>query len=1022
MYRISEDLESGLGGYHVSTAHDAAPEDIEIVIGASADNLESGTNVQDGDSGAHDRRSSWLCTSLMSWRSRPNDDASVRDHPETEPANATGGFVIELDKVVQVVRDRDLQALNQYNGVGGLSTLLKTDLERGIDRRDDEILQRRQAFGSNTYPCKKGKTFWSFVWKACQFPLSLVMIIAVVINSILLRIKRKAIHDGLYVETCAISATVLDIILRAFIEYKHSRQSEKASEEKRNVPQDVIRGGRRLSVCTNDIVVGDIVPLKNGCQVPADGVLFVANSLKIDEQEITGSHLIVQKDILKDPFLLSGSKVIEGIGTMLVTSVGTNTEWGKKIETQPEMDEEKPFQLYVKRLAISASWLVIMLASIACIVQLCRYFNGRTKNSDGTPMYIPGNTTLDEAIEFVIKSLSFGMGTIIVAVPVGLFIAVLLNLANTTRKMMTDNALVQTLSACETMGYVTTILCHKTGILTLNKMSVVDVWAGGIRVQHVEDVSHFPSIPTKLIIEGIAQNTNGSVVFETGVTEPEVYGSPTEQAILNWGNKLGMKFDEARSGSPVLHVIPFNPKNKYGGVALQVGTGHHIHWKGSAKVILNSCQWYMDGANNRIAIGGQRREMEGIIGDMSMRGMRCAALAYQSYELGSLPTTDEELCTLPQDLVLLAIIGMKDPCRPGTRDAVELCKYGGIKVCMVTEDEVSTAQAMAMECGILRDTSGEHIRTAAQFCDLTDLEREQISGDILVLAQASPEDSLLFVKALKRKGYVVAATGMGIHDTKTLHVADVSLAMGIGGTAAAKENSDIIILDDSFASIVKVIQWCRYLYTNIQRYVLFRLTVSVSAVAICVVEVVFYNAFPLNAVQLLLLNLIVDIFGALALAYRPSARKLMGKPPVGIRDHLVTKTMWFKIVIQVIYLVLLLALIHSDSILKLDHGQTADTEKVKNTFIFNSLVFCLVFNEFEIRSGDQTLKEILRDNMFIVTITSTIIFQIILIEFLGIFIYAVRLDLKKWLISILVGFLSQVATRFPLEAYQYYRH
>ncbi|KAL0673565.1 hypothetical protein Bca4012_001546 [Brassica carinata] len=1003
MYRISKDLESGLGGYHVSTAHDAAPEDIEIVIGASADNLESGTNVQDGDSGAHDRRSSWLCTSLMSWMSRPNDDAV---------------------------------------SVGGLSTLLKTDLERGIDRRDDEILQRRQAFGSNTYPCKKGKTFSSFVWKACQFPLSLVMIIAV------------AIHDGLYVETCAISATVLDIILRAFIEYKQSRQSEKASEEKRNVPQDVIRGGRRLSVCTNDIVVGDIVPLKNGCQVPADGVLFVANSLKIDEQEITGSHLIVQKDILKDPFLLSGSKVIEGIGTMLVTSVGTNTEWGKKIETQPEMDEEKPFQLYVKRLAISASWLVIMLASIACIVQLCRYFNGRTKNSDGTPMYIPGNTTLDEAIEFVIKSLSFGMGTIIVAVPVGLFIAVLLNnhdsniflflilsfyshyisLVNTTRKMMTDNALVQTLSACETMGYVTTILCHKTGILTLNKasvlMSVVDVWAGGIRVQHVEDVSHFPSIPTKLIIEGIAQNTNGSVVFEAGVTEPEVYGSPTEQAILNWGNKLGMKFDEARSGSPVLHVIPFNPKKKYGGVALQVGTGHHIHWKGSAKVILNSCQWYMDGANNRIAIGGQRREMEGIIGDMSMRGMRCAALAYQSYELGSLPTTDEELCTLPQDLVLLAIIGIKVTFPALISNFKILAgqaqgmrsSCANTEVCMVTEDEVSTAQAMAIECGILRDTSGEHIRTAAQFCDLTDLEREQISGDILVLAQASPEDSLLFVKALKRKGYVVAATGMGIHDTKTLHVADVSLAMGIGGTAAAKENSDIIILDDSFATIVKVIQWCRYLYTNIQRYVLFRLTVSVSAVAICLVEVVFYNAFPLNAVQLLLLNLIVDIFGALALAYRPSARKLMGKPPVGIRDHLVTKTMWFKIVIQVIYLVLLLALIHSDSILKLDHGQTADTEKLKNTFIFNSLVFCLVFNEFEIRSGDQTLKEILRDNMFIVTITSTIIFQIILIEFLGIFISAVRLDLKKWLISILVGFLSQVATRFPLEAYQYYRH
>ncbi|CAH8335287.1 unnamed protein product [Eruca vesicaria subsp. sativa] len=949
MQRISENLESTP---HDASASASVPADIEIVIGASApapaEDLVAGTNVQDGDSEAHHRWNSCWCTSLMSRRSKPNVEA-----------------------------------------VEGLSSLLKSDLGKGIERRDDEMLQRRKAFGSNTYPSKKGKTFWSFVWKACQFPLSLVMIIAVVINSLLLRIKRKAIHDGLYVETCAISATVLDIFLRAFTEYKQSRQSKKASEEKRNVPQDVIRSGRRLSVSSYDIVVGDIVPLKNGCQVPADGVLFVANSLRIDEQEITGSHLIVQKDILKDPFLLSGSKVIEGIGTMLVTSVGMNTEWGKKIETQPEIDEEKPFQLYVKRLAISASWLVISLASVACIVQLSRYFNGRTKKSDGTPMYITGSTTFDEAMEFVIKSLSFGMGTIIVAMPVGLFIAVLLNLANTTRKMMTDNAL----------------------------MSVVDVWAGGIRMQDMDGVSQFPSIPTELIIEGIAQNTNGSVVFETGVTEPEVYGSPTEQAILSWGNKLGMKFDEARSGSPVLHVIPFNPKRKYGGVALEVGTGHHVHWKGYAKVILNSSQWYMDGANNRIAIGEQRREMEGIIGDMCMRGMRCAAIAYQSYELGSLPTTEEELSTLPQDLVLLAIIGIKDPCREGTRDAVDLCRHGGIKVCMVTEDDVLTAQAMAMECGILRDMSGQNVRTAAQFCDLTDQEREQISGDILVLAQASPEDSLLLVKALKRKGHVVAATGMGIHDSKTLRTADVSLAMGIGGTAAAKENANIIILDDSFATIVKVIQWCRYIYTNIQRYVLFRLTVSVSAVAICVIEVVFHDAFPLNVAQLLLVNLTVDIVGALSLAYRPPARKLMGKPPVGISDHLLTKTMWTKMVMQVIYVVLLLAFIHSDSLLKLDHGQTGDSEKVKNTFIFNSLVFCLVFNEFEIRNGNQPLKEILRDNMFVIIITSTIILQLIFIEFLGIFISALRLDLKKWLISVVLGFLSQVATRFPLEAH-----
>ncbi|KAF3549975.1 hypothetical protein DY000_02001448 [Brassica cretica] len=550
-----------------------------------------------------------------------------------------------------------------------------------------------------------------------------------------------------------------------------------------------------------------------------------------------------------------------------------------------------------------------------------------------------------------------------------------------------------------------------------NGMSVVDAWAGGIRMQDMGDVSQLPSILKELIIEGIARNTNGSVVFETGVTEPEVYGSPTEQAILSWGNKLGMKFDEARSGSPVLHVIPFNPKKKYGGVALQIGTRNHVHWKGSAKVILNSCKWYMDKDNKRIAIDEQKQEMERIIKDMSMRGMRCAALAYQSYELGTLPTTDEELSTLPQDLVLLAIIGIQDPCRSDTKNAVKLCNSGGVKVRMVTEDDVSTAQAIATDCGILENSDDpDVITTGAQFRVLSDLDREEKAPKILVLAQASPKDSLLFVEALRRSGHVVAATGMGIHDTMTLRAAHVSLAMGIGGTAVAKENSDIIILDDNFDTIVKVIRWCRYLYTNIQRYVIFRVTVSVLAVAICVIEVVFYDAFPLNAVQLLLLNLIADIFGALALAYGPSARKLMGKPPVGESDPLITKTMWFKMVIQVIYLVQL-ALIHSDSVLKLDHGHTGDAEKVKNTFIFNSLVFCLVFNEFEIRSGEQTLTEVLKDNMFIFTIMATIIVQIILVEFFGI-----RLDMKKWFISILEGFISQVATRFPLKVYPYRRN
>ncbi|CAH8335270.1 unnamed protein product [Eruca vesicaria subsp. sativa] len=964
MMRFSDDLEAGLVSNHVSTVHDAAhPQDASATADVSY-NLEA--DSPDGDAGVHERWSLLWLTWLMPRRSRANDEASVHEHPESEEPNATGGFVIEVDKLTQVVRDRDLQALNQYNGVEGLSSLLKSDLGKGIDRRDDEILQRGKAFGSNTYPCKNGKTFWSLIWKATKFPPYMVILLAAVISSLLRIINGKSIHDGFYVEACIISATVLDITLRAFTEYKRCRQSAKTSEKNRSVPQDVIRGGRRLTVSSSDIVVGDIVPLRNGFLVPADGVLFVANSLKIDEQEITGSHLIVQKDLLNNPFLLSGSKVIEGIGTMLVTSVGINTEWGKKIETQPEIDEENPFQVYVKQIAISASWLVISLASIACIVQLCRYFYGWTKKPDGTPMYMPGSTTSDEAMEYVIKSMSFGIETIIVAVPVGLFIGLVLNLAYTIGEMMSGNALVQKLSACKRMGHVTTILCHKTGILTSNEMSVVDVWAGGIRAEDMDNVSQLPSILKEKIIEGIARNTNGSVVSETGVTEPKVYGSPTEQAILSWGNKLGMKFDEARSGSPVLHVIPFNPKKKYGGVALQVGTEYHVHWKGSAKVILDSCKWYMDEANNRKAI--DKQEMEGIIGYMCERGMRCAALAYQSYELGGLPTTEEELSRLPQDLVLLAIIGIKDPCWPDTKDAVELCNSGGVKVRMVTEDDALTAQAIAKDCGILENSDGHDvIMTGAQFRNLSEPVRDENAPKILVLAQASPEDSLLFVETLKRSGDVVAAIGMGIHDTKTLVAADVSIAAGIGGTREARENSDIIIMNNRFAPIVEFIQFSRSLYINIQRYVRFRLTVSLTALAICVVVVVLYDTFPLNPVQLLLLNFVLDIFGALALAYRPSARNVMRQPPVGMRDPLITMPMWLKMLIQVI-------------------------------------------NEVEIPKRHQTLKEVLRANVFVVTITATIIVHIILVALSGISNPDVRFDWEKWVISILVGFITQLAT------------
>ncbi|RID78805.1 hypothetical protein BRARA_A01596 [Brassica rapa] len=305
-----------------------------------------------------------------------------------------------------------------------------------------------------------------------------------------------------------------------------------------------------------------------------------------------------------------------------------------------------------------------------------------------------------------------------------------------------------------------------------------------------------------LITEGIALNTNGSVYHPEGQSEPEVFGSATERAILNFGVKLGMNFDEIKSKSTIFSVSPFNSRRKRRGVAVQLHDSQvRVHWKGAAKTILASCQWYMDKDN--IAAMDQERifHFEKIIDEMSKEGLRCAALAYRTF-------TDEAFPDIPEsNLVLLAIIGIKDSCRPGISRAIQQCRNAGVKVCMVTGDDLLTAKAIAMQCGILRGTLDEPANTAilaSEFASMSEADREEIAENIVVMGRSSPDENLLLLEALRKKGHVVSATGKGIRDAPSLRQANISLAMGIGGTAIVKECSDIIILEDNFTSIVKV--------------------------------------------------------------------------------------------------------------------------------------------------------------------------------------------------------------------------
>ncbi|KAG5096845.1 hypothetical protein JHK82_046699 [Glycine max] len=888
------------------------------------------------------------------------------------PSSSTGEFSVGQEQLSSISRDRDATALQENGGVVGLSHLLKTNLEKGIQSDDADLLKRRSAFGSNNYPRKSGRSFLMFMWDACK-DLTLIILMVAAMASLALGIKSEVrLADKVMMQFFVLilvlrkdGMTGEALLLQLFLLFL----------------LQVIRDGRRVEISIYDVVVGDVIPLNIGNQVPADGVLITGHSLAIDESSMTGESKIVEKNS-SDPFLISGCKVADGSGTMLVTAVGINTEWGLLMASISEDNgEETPLQVRLNGLATLIGIVGLSVAVVVLMVLLARYFSGHTRNPDGSVQFIAGKTKVGDAIDGVIKIFTIAVTIVVVAVPEGLPLAVTLTLAYSMKKMMADKALVRRLSACETMGSATTICSDKTGTLTMNQMTVVEAWiGGGKKIADPHDVSQFSRMLCSLLIEGVAQNTNGSVYIPEGGNDVEISGSPTEKAILEWGVKLGMNFDTARSKSSIIHVFPFNSDKKRGGVAT----------------------WVMSTFKKAIE-------------DMAADSLRCVAIAYRSYEMKNVPTSEEELAhwSLPEDdLVLLAIIGLKDPCRPGVKDAVQLCQKAGVEVKMVTGDNVKTARAIAVECGILgsiSDATEPIIIEGKRFRALTDEGRADIVEKILVMGRSSPNDKLLLVQALRRKGHVVAVTGDGTNDAPALHEADIGLAMGIQGTEVAKESSDIIILDDNFASVVKVVKWGRSVYANIQKFIQFQLTVNIAALAINVVAAFTTGDIPLNTVQLLWVNLIMDTLGALALATEPPTDSLMDQSPKGRREPLVSNIMWRNLLIQAMYQVSVLLILNfrGVSLLALRDEPNRPAIKVKNSLIFNAFVLCQVFNEFNARKPDKfnIFKGVTRNYLFMGIVGITVVLQIVIIEYLGKFTKTAKLNWKQWLISVIIAFI-----------------
>ncbi|KAK0608895.1 hypothetical protein LWI29_037649 [Acer saccharum] len=806
-------------------------------------------------------------------------------------------------------------------------------------------------------------------------------------------IKVHGPKNGWYDGGSIFVAVFLVVAVSAVSSFKQNRWFDKLSKVSNNIQIELIRKGRRQQISIFEIVVGDVICLKIGDQIPADGLFLDGHLLQVDESSMTGESDHVDVNRSQNPFLFSDTKVVDGYARMLATSVGMNTTWGQmKSQISHDTSEETPLQARLNKLTSSIGKVGLAVAFLVLVVLLVRYFTGNTTDENGNQEYNGSKTKSDNIVNAVVRIVAAAVTIIVVAIPEGLPLAVTLTLAYSMKRMMADHAMVRKLSACETMGSATTICTDKTGTLTLNQMKVTKFWLGKEAVIDGAASSVSPRI-FELIQQGVSLNTTGSVYKTSSRSEIEFSGSPTEKAILSWAvQELNMNMEELKQSCIILKVDAFNSQKKRSGVLMRKNADNtiHVHWKGAAEMILAMCSSYYDasGMKKQLADDGEREKFEQIIQAMAASSLRCIAFAHKQVseeENNDLKKLDED------NLSLLGVVGIKDPCRPGVRDAVEDFRDAGVNVKMITGDNIYIAKAIATECGILRlinqDLSSGLVVDGEEFNKYTHEERMDKVDRICVMARSSPLDKLLMVKCLKEKGHVVAVVG---DDAPTLKEADIGLSMGIQGTEVAKESSDVVILDDNFSSVATVLGWGRCVYTNIQIFIQFQLTVNSAALVINFVAAVSAGEVPLTAVQLLWVNLIMYTLGVLSISTKqPTYMELMDKPPVGLITHNMRKNILGQAMYQIV--VLLTLQFKGESIF-------GSNEKVKDTMVFNIFVLCQVFNAINARKFEEesVYEWICKNKLFLGIIGIAIVVQVAMVEFLNKFANTERLNWGQW--------------------------
>lgn len=646
---------------------------------------------------------------------------SRRDYKVSEEAREAG-FCVHPDELAAIVSHHDVRALKIQGGVEGLARKLSVSLDEGVSEKDVSV--RGSVFGQNRYPEKKARTFFTFVWEALQ-DLTLMILMLCAVISIGVGLATEGWPKGMYDGLGILLSILLVVMVTAVSDYRQSLQFKSLDDEKKKIFVHVTRNGRRDKISIYDLVVGDIVHLSIGDQVPADGVFVSGYSLLIDESSLSGESEPVNVGEQK-PFLLSGTKVQDGSAKMLVTTVGMRTEWGKLMVTLSEGGEdETPLQVKLNGVATIIGKIGLCFAVLTFLVLTVRFLVEKALRKEFTSWSSTDGLTL-------LDYFAISVTIIVVAVPEGLPLAVTLSLAFAMNKLMKERALVRHLSACETMGSASCICTDKTGTLTTNHMVVSKIWCSGksLEVKGKESEAGIRSEISEetltLLLQVIFRNTGADVVNEDG--KITIFGSPTETAILEFGLLMGANFDDQRRGVKILKMEPFNSvKKKMSVLIARPDGGTRAFCKGASEIILNLCNKVVDSSGECIDLSDhQKKEITDVINSFACDALRTLCLAYRDIDDSSAENK------IPEDgYTLVAVVGIKDPVRPGVRKAVETCLAAGVKVRMVTGDNIHTARAIAKECGIL--TPGGLAIEGPEFRNLSPEQMKDIIPKIQVL-------------------------------------------------------------------------------------------------------------------------------------------------------------------------------------------------------------------------------------------------------------------------------------------------